>query len=352
MIRRGVHWLTVSWLCALLLAACTNGDNRAAGLPPAPAPTPAAYPPVTLPKDEAPHQDLTEWWYYTGHLAAEDGRRWGFELVVFQVLRGPLAPVYLSHFAVTDRQRGVFRYDERGSQGAQAQPAEGFALDVGGWAMQGRLGRDHLSASMGEYGVDLALSTDRPPVLHDGGLVTFGPAGDSYYYSRTRMDIMGTIDDHGERIPVRGLAWCDRQWGNFLVLGGGWDWFSLQLEDGSDLMLNLIRDNAGTTQLAYGTYVDSSGEFRHLRGDQFEVTPTGQWTSPRTGATYPMGWRAQVREPVLDLTIRPVLESQEVDARRSTSMVYWEGANDVVGTRDGRPIRGQGYVELTGYFTP
>ena len=341
--------LAAVWL--MLLAACSP-DRDGARLPPAPPEAPRQYPPVTLPKDEAPHQDLTEWWYYTGHLQAEDGRRWGFELVVFQALRGTLPPVYLSHFALTDRQRGLFRYEERGSQGPQPQPAEGFSLDVGGWRMQGRLGRDRLGAAMTDYSIDLALSTDRPAVLHDGGLVSFGPAGDSYYYSRTRMDVAGTVEDHGDRVPVRGLAWCDRQWGNFLVLGGGWDWFSVQLEDGSDLMLNLIRDAEGTIRLAYGTYVDRRGEYRHLAADQFDVEPTGRWTSPRSGATYPMGWRARLREPLLDLAIRPVLEDQELDVRATTSTIYWEGESEVAGTRDGRPIRGQAYVELTGYAAP
>ena len=187
---------------------------------------------------------------------------------------------------------------------------------------------------MSAYGIDLRLTTRRPPVLHDGGLVTFGPAGDSYYYSRTRMEIAGTIDDHGERVPVKGLAWFDKQWGNFLVMGGGWDWFSMQLDDGSDLMLNLIRNPAGQTTIAYGTYVAPDGTFRHLTGSQFEVSALGSWTSPRTGITYPSGWRATVREPALDLRIAPVLADQELDTRRSTSLIYWEGAQTVVGTRE------------------
>ena len=338
-------WLLVA---VLLVSACTHQD--VAGLPPAPPPTPVAYEPVTFPKDEAPHADLSEWWYYTGHLEAEDGRRWGFQYVTFQALRGTLPPFYVAHFAVTDRQRGQFRYGEQGTQGAQPQPPEGgFSLDVGGWQMSGRLGQDRLRAALPEYAIDLRATTDRPPVLHGGGLVTFGPAGDSYYYSRTRMDVVGTLVDHGEPVAVRGHAWFDKQWGNFLVMGGGWDWFSVQLDDGSDLMLNLIRDDQSVVRLAYGTYVEPDGQYRHLDASQFEVTPLETWTSPRSGGTYPMGWRARVREPDLDLVIQPVLQDQELDTRRSTSIIYWEGDNDVSGTRDGRPIRGLGYVEMVGY---
>lgn len=337
-------------ICMLgLLTSCTNGRD-VPGLPPAPPPPKPSYPPVTFPKDEAPHQDLSEWWYYTGHLQAADGRRWGFEYVTFQALRATLPPFYVAHLAVTDRQRRSFVYEERGNpQGAQTQPAEGFALDVGGWQMRGRLGRDHLTAALAGYGLDLALSTDRPPVLHDGGLVSFGPAGDSYYYSRTRMDVSGVIDDHGEQVPVRGLAWCDRQWGNFLVMGGGWDWFSVQLEDGSDVMLNLIRDAEGVTRLAYGTFVNPAGEYRHLNAEQFDLTPTGSWTSAKSGATYPMGWRIRLREQELELSLTPALEDQELDTRRSTNTIYWEGDVDVTGTLGGRPIGGHAYVEMTGY---
>ena len=340
-------------ICALArptsarLGACAAAPEP--GLPPAPPPTPNVYPSVTFPKDEAPHADLTEWWYYTGHLQAADGRRWGFELVTFQILRATLQPYYVSHFAITDQQRGQFHFEDRSSFGAQAQPPQGFDLNVGGWQMRGLLGSDKLQATGGEYGIDLSLTTDRPPVLHEGGLVTFGPAGDSYYYSRTRMEIAGTIVDNGEQIPVSGLAWFDKQWGNFLVVGGGWDWFSLQLDDGADLMLNLIRNPAGETTIVYGTYVAPDGSFRHLSGSDFEITPLGQWTSPRSGVTYPSGWRATLREQRLELTITPVLADQELDTRRSTSMVYWEGAQDVTGTRDGKPLAGQGYVELVGY---
>jgi predicted secreted hydrolase len=329
------------------MSACAPASEP--GLPPAPAPTPSAHAPIAFPKDEAPHNDLTEWWYYTGHLEARDGRRWGFEMVTFQVQRATLAPYYVAHFAVTDRQRSQFRYEHRQSQGVQPQPPEGFALDVGGWSMNGLLGQDQLTAATSEYGIDLSLLSRRPPVLHDGGLVSFGAAGDSYYYSRTRMELTGTIDDHGERIPVTGLAWFDKQWGNFLVMGGGWDWFSLQLDDGSDLMLNLIRDPGGQTRIAYGTYVAPDGTFRHLAAGQFEVGALGSWTSPKTGVTYPSGWRATLNDPPLDLRISPVLADQELDARASTGMIYWEGAQSVVGTLGGRPIAGQGYVELVGY---
>jgi predicted secreted hydrolase len=338
----------LSMVAALVLVAgCAR--NAEPALAPPPPPTPIVHAPVSFPKDEAPHGDLTEWWYYTGHLEAADGRRWGFELVSFQILRATLEPYYIAHFAITDQQRQQFHYETRGSRGTQAQPAEGFALDVGGWQMRGLGGNDALQATMTDYGINVGLTSTRAPVLHDGGLVSFGSAGDSYYYSRTRLALSGIIDDHGEQVPVTGLAWFDKQWGNFLVMGGGWDWFSIQLDDGSDVMLNLIRNLEGQTSIAYGTYVAPDGSFRHLPGNQFEVSPLGTWTSPTTGITYPSGWRATLREQALDLTVTPVLADQELDTRKSTSLVYWEGAQKVTGTAGGKPVTGRGYVELVGY---
>ncbi|MFN8522085.1 MAG: lipocalin family protein [Chloroflexota bacterium] len=338
-------------LLAILAAVAINGCTRAPARPLAPAverPS-AVLPPVRLPQDEGPHDDLTEWWYYTGHLDAADGRTWGFELVVFQVLRNAMPPLYLSHFAITDIQRGRFTYAQRRTQGPQPQPERGFALDVDGWRMGGADGSDRISASMPDYAIDLSLESTKPPALHGGGLVTFGVAGDSYYFSRTNMRISGTISDPSGGTPVSGVAWFDRQWGNFLVLGGGWDWFSMHLDDGSELMLNLIRDDTHQVRMAYGTVVERDGTYAHLDAEAFEVSPRGQWVSPHSGAAYPGGWEARVPSRGLSLTIEPLLKDQELRTGQTTGNTYWEGACRVVGNRAGWQVTGRAYVELTGY---
>ena len=205
-------------------------------------PTPLALPPVRFPQDEAPHHDLTEWWYYTGHLSARDaaGRThsYGFELTFFQTLRGQFAPYYAAHFAISDLTRGQFHYDQRA---AFAPPdvipapdsTSGFNLALAGWTARGLGGRDQLAATMSGYAINLGLTATKPDVLHGGnGIITYGDAGYSYYYSRTRMAVSGTITDHGARLTVSGLAWMDHQWGNFVSLAGaGWDWYSIQLDD-------------------------------------------------------------------------------------------------------------------------
>jgi predicted secreted hydrolase len=326
---------------------------------PVPTPVSTAVPwlkrppaPIALPADEAPHDVLTEWWYYTGHLDGRDGARYGFEFVVFQVRIGEGGPLYLSHFAVTDIGRGRFRYDQRQASGPQPPPAGGgFALALDDWRMAGRDGRDQLAATMDGYGIDLTLTARKPPALHLGeGFISFGAAGDSYYYSRTRMAVEGTIVADGVRRPVTGEAWFDHQWGDFIsVKGGGWDWYSVQLTDQSEVMIFNVRDPSGKPVILYGSLVDPAGRTTDLQAGEIGLEATGEWTSPRSGATYPSGWRLRLPAHALDLTVTPVLLDQELDTEATTGVIYWEGAVDVAGTRHGRPITGRGYVELTGY---
>jgi predicted secreted hydrolase len=331
---------------------------------------------------------------------------YGFELVFFRGVRGDRPPAYAAHFAVTDLPRQRFRYHQRvdvaleegpglpvrpgGSPGAApssaagtarttaavgragqtaapcasgrpagvigiAPPGGGFDLALGGWRMAGRDGADRLSSTMPGYALEVALQAVRPPALHLGqpplqpGLISFGPAGYSYYYSRTRMDLSGTLEVDGARRPVRGLAWMDHQWGDFLVLGGGgWDWFAANLNDGRDVTLSLVRDAAGTTVLAYGTLVEPGGAARHLPPEDLRVEPIGEWTSPRTRVRYPSGWRVRLPQEGLDLLWLPLLEDQELDARPSSGVIYWEGATAVLDAAT-RADLGRGYVELTGY---
>jgi predicted secreted hydrolase len=221
------------------------------------------------------------------------------------------------------------------------------------WTVQGADGRDHLSAGGSPGEIELDLTTDRPPVLHDDdGWVDLGPAGGTYYYSRTRMDVVGTFAaPGGEPIAVRGLAWFDHQWGDFIAVGaGGWDWFSVQLDDGRDLTISLVHGPGGVEVLDYGTLVAADGSARHLRGDDFKVSVLGRWLSPHSGADYPAGWRIELPSENLTLELAATLEDQELDTKATTGVTYWEGEVTATGTsRDGGPLAGRGYVELTGY---
>ncbi|QBD82380.1 carotenoid 1,2-hydratase [Ktedonosporobacter rubrisoli] len=324
-------------------------------------PTPQ-LPPIHFPQDEGAHNKLTEWWYYTGHLNATSGdgktHHYGFEMVIFQALRSNLPPVYASHFAISDITRGEFHYDQRRRVVSSAAipdgtSTQGINVNVGDWSIRGLDGHDHLAASMKDYTVDLNLLARKEPVLHNkDGLITYGLAGYSYYYSRTNMEISGTIIDHGQHMNVTGKAWMDHQWGNFLTLGsGGWDWFSLQFKDNTEIMLYFIRDASGKILSTYIGYIDAQARDYLIPAQALQTSVLGSWTSPQTHITYPSGWKLTINDQHVQatLTITPQLKDQELVVYPSTGNVYWEGAVSISGQLNEKPVDGEGYIELTGY---
>lgn len=342
-------------LCSLLLSGCltsAGASSRPATATAAPVqkPTPVAVPDrVSLPRDEAAHDDLTEWWYYTGHLTAA-ARQYGFELVVFQAHRGDNPAGYAAHFAITDHASQRFFYDQRVAVGDLPQSAQGFDLPVRDWRISGDGPVDHLVAASGPYAIDLSVRAEKPAALHKGrGVVGVGAAGTSFYYSYTRMAVSGTLSDHGRATRAAGSAWMDHEWGDFVVGGPvGWQWFGVQLDDGRELMAWLVRGAGGAT-LPYGTWVDRDGTASDLAPGDADVTGLGRWTSDTTGITYPSGWELRVGSRALDLTLTPVLPDQELDVAASTGEPYWEGEAEARGSEAGSPVTGKAYVELTGY---
>jgi predicted secreted hydrolase len=379
------------------IAGCAAGQpilaNAVAPVPSVAPPTdPPVRPsdplPVVLPRDDGPHDRLSEWWYYTGHLdgTAPNGthRELGFEYVIFRAERGGFPTAWASHLAITDETGDRFLYGQRleVGEGVDRSPRDadgtpsGFDLALTGidptdfttfdqppWTMSGSNGTDRLDATMapleavaagstGALALALDLRATKPAALHDGdGWIDFGPAGSSYYYSRTAMDASGTLTLDGQRLAVAGNAWFDHQWGDYITVGGGgWDWFAVNFDDGTDVTLSLVRDADGSYPLIYGTIVDSDGRTRHLGRDDFSIEVTDRWTSPATGATYPAGWTIEIPSAGdLRLQLRPTVADQELDTRATIGIVYWEGSQVVTGTRSGVPVSGKAYVELTGY---
>ena len=324
--------------------------------------TPHTLPPVRFPQDEAPHRDLTEWWYYTGHMDATtpDGKlhHYGFEFVIFQALRSDLPPIYAAHFAISDVTTGQFHYDQRrliepNAMLPNGTSTSGFNLALGNWTMRGLNGLDHLSATMTNYALQLNLLGLKPPTLHNGnGIITNGLAGFSYYYSRTRMSLSGTFIDHNQPLHVTGEAWMDHQWGNFLALGsGGWDWFSVQLNNFTELMIYRFRDASGKAISTYVGYIGPRTDDHLLPASALHIIILDHWTSPITHITYPSGWRLDISNPQLQasLTLLPELKDQELVVYSSTGNSYWEGAVSIQGQSAGVAVQGEGYVELTGY---
>jgi predicted secreted hydrolase len=388
--RASLAAVALGALLAVSLAAC-GGTPILANPPLVVAGPPTATPrasnppdpvPIAFPRDDGPHDRLTEWWYDTGHLSTSDGRHFGFEFVIFRAERGDVPVTWASHLALTDESSNRFVYAQRSQIGpavdrsphdAAGSPT-GYDLAIAGqdpqdptapvgspWAMAGSGGRDHLTAALSPveaagtglpFGLDLALTPLKPPALHDTvGWVPFGPAGGSYYYSRTRLDLTGSLQLGGALpMAVTGEAWFDHQWGDFVsVGGGGWDWFAMNLADGTDLTLSLVRAADGTYPIVYGTLVAPSGSAAHLDASSFTVTATGSWTSAKTAATYPAGWRIDVPAHELSISLAPTVADQELDTRATTGVVYWEGSQHVAATVAGQAVGGEAYVELTGY---
>lgn len=307
---------------------------------------------VTFPKDDGAHEALTEWWYYTGHIVTESGGEYGFQDVFFKAKRG-FASGFAAHMAITDKTNGTFAYDQRVAlpKGVAQPTSEGFSYRIGDWSMAGADGADHIEGSAGAFSWSLDLVSTKPAVLHGGdGYTSNESDAESYYYSRTRMSVTGTLTVNGIGEAVTGQGWMDHQWGDFENFSeGGWDWFSVQLDDNREVMVYYIRDGTDVLSLAVGTVVNADGTYTEIDGADVELTVTDEWTSAESGATYPMGWNLAIPSIGLEMSVVPVIQNQELDTRRTTLLTYWEGAVEVTGKDPDGVVTGVGYVELTGY---
>jgi predicted secreted hydrolase len=177
-------------------------------------------------------------------------------------------------------------------------------------------------------------------------------AAASYYYSVTRLETKGHLTLNGRTLGVDGVSWMDHEFFSSAMAPGlvGWDWFALQLDDGREVMLYLLRHQDGSLDPAScGTLVDAAGKTRHLTLSDFQVKSTGVWKSPHSQASYPAGWQINFPGAGLNLTLAPTLADQEVRAGLPAKVSYWEGQVKIQGRQEGSPITGRGYVELTGY---
>jgi len=325
--------------------------------------------PLRFPDDHAAHPDFKiEWWYYTGNVAAPDGRRFGYQFTLF---RNALAPpdtstratewgtnqLYMGHLALTDIAANRFYAFERFSRGAadlagsHAQPFRVWLEDWEAAQAGPTMPPMRIRASEGGVQLDLMLEPMKPMVLQgDRGYSVKGPgAGNaSYYYSYTRLNTTGRIETPEGSYEVQGLSWMDREWSSSLLDKHqvGWDWFSLQLTDRREIMYFIVREGGAEAQpYADGVVVQPDGSRIPLHPGELTLDAVDTWESPLDGATYPSGWRMQIPSQRIDLSIEPAIKNQEVDL----SVRYWEGSVTVTGSSDGRPVDGRGYVELTGY---
>ena len=354
---------------ALLAVACGGNTTPESIIEPSPSlthsPTSAAPGPqvasptvettpeplITLPADEGPHDSAIEWWYFNGLLTDDRGREYSYHYVTLQSKAIETAVPHVLQASLGDHTAGKHLTGEQVLIDTLDLDATGVDVAVNGWRMRGDGDSYILKFTLGEYTLDLEAVSTRPPVLHQGvGLVDLGPAGDTFYYTRPRLDVTGSITIGGEQRPVTGAAWMDHQWGDVVGQRVGWDWVSVQLDDGSDLMAVLVWDPLNRAPFAgYGTFVSSDGSVLTLEEADVSITSTETWTSGATGIEYPSGWTLTVDSLDLRLELEPVLKDSEFAGSRFTPAAYWEGEVRVAGTVRGRSVGGRGFVELVGY---
>ncbi len=318
---------------------------------------------LVFPGDHGAHPDFrTEWWYATGWLNLPAGSPVGFQITFFRVRTGigedspsAFAPrqLVLAHAAIADPAHGRLRHDQRSARAGFGRA--GFANDrtqvwIGDWRLAQEDERRYRAVVRStEFAYDLTLVADGPPLLN--GVAGFSakapdPRHASHYYSRPQLGAAGTLTLAGRTQPVSGQGWLDHEWSSELLADAakGWDWIGINLDDGSALMAFRLRGADDAALWAAASLRPAAGLAETFPPAAVAFAPLRQWRSPRTGITYPVAWRVRVGQRVFEL--QALMDDQELDSRRSTGAIYWEGAVRLL--EDGREI-GRGYLEMTGY---
>jgi predicted secreted hydrolase len=303
-----------------------------------------------FPRDHFEHQDFrTEWWYYTGNVTDAAGERYGFELVFFRQGENrrsdsksawAVQDVYLAHAALTDAKGKQFWYEERLNRAGPGVAGASFdkhRIWNGNWQSVWDGETQTLDAITEHFKFHLQLRPEKPFVIQGENGVSQkgeGKGRASHYVSFPLLKATGNINGK----PVTGKAWMDHEWFTEQLAPDqvGWDWFSIQLDNNTELMLFELRKKDGSLdEHSAGTYIDEKAH--HLLSRDFKLTPIKYWQK------YPVQWRIQIPSLGIDITSKAVLEDQELKGPPG----YWEGAVDYKGTRSGA-----GYIEMTGYNRP
>lgn len=324
---------------------------------------------LVFPDDFGAHPDFrTEWWYATGWLKRQDGRPLGFQITFFRVRTGigerntsRFAPrqLLLAHAAIADPDFGRLRHSERAARAGFGHA--GYTIGrskvwIGNWRFaqqENAQGQRYQASVRGEdFAYDLALDATTPPLLN--GQQGFSrkaaePRHASFYYSRPQLAVSGSLSLNGRTEAVSGHAWLDHEWSSELLppAAQGWDWIGINLDDGGALMAFRLRGSEVPALWAAASYRAADGTARTYPPEAVAFAPLRHWRSPRTGIAYPVEW--EIRVGRRDFLLRPLMDDQELDSRRTTGAVYWEGAARLF--EGGREV-GRGYLEMTGYGDP
>ena len=346
-----------------------------------------------FPDDHGVHPGFkTEWWYYTGNLFSEDGRQFGYQFTIF---RNQLSPsgedfarinqkqsaqmnleltstndsewstnqLYLAHFAISDVSKRDHVFNERysrgtaGLAGASVNPYRIWLEDWEITRVTDLKATDErfpvrIKAEMSDgTALEVVLNPQKPLVLQgeEGYDKKGGEDGNaSYYISFTRMQTEGLLKKDGESLVVSGLSWMDHEWSTSALDSGqtGWDWFSIQLSNGYELMYYQIRNaDPELAPQTTGSLITPNGQKRDLGQGEVQLEVLEYWTSPHTGARYPLQWTLGIPSEELKVDVATVFDDQEM----TVSVQYYEGALQVSGKFRDEAIDGNGYIEMTGY---
>ncbi|MCH2531604.1 MAG: hypothetical protein MK127_02160 [Dehalococcoidia bacterium] len=325
----------------VLLSACQTTS---------PTPTPPfGLPPLTLPSDESPHNYLAEWWYFNAHLENEEKGTFALHDVIFQVQEpSSNRTMYVRQVGLSTPEQDHFTSERiRATSSIPTFAPGNFDFTIGDSKMQGTQGRHYfLSGTVNKYKYELKLTATTSPLLHGGGILDYEDAGITYYYTRPRLDIEGFLTlASGEKIKVDGLGWLDKQWGDFQPVAVEWDWASIQLNDGTDLMISLLYNRNGEPIENYATIRKAGQDPKFLTRDQF-IFKSGneEWQSPKTGTFYRTEWYLDIPSEKLQLTLISLNQTSEFTGNL-LPVTYWESGVKVLNRVNGESI-GQGFVEL------
>jgi predicted secreted hydrolase len=333
----------------------------------------------SFPQDHFSHPEFkTEWWYYSGHLQSlgGDGKSFGYQLTFFrtgltretkhQKSKWSIQDLYFAHLAITDESKKKFEYLEkisRGSLGEAGAPPyktgeKTFRIWIEDWSIEGKgpgIQNHILKAGDKFFGIELMLTPGKNPVIHGQNGISQKAEGEGYashYYSIPRLKTEGKIFLQNKEVSVQGISWMDHEFGSSQLreYQVGWDWFSIQLDRGMELMFYQIRQRDGKIDpYSSGTIIFPDGTYQHLSKNEFQIEVLDHWKSSSSGAVYPSKWRIKVPGHRIDLTISPTVKDQELITKESTRVTYWEGSAKVEGEYQNNPVNGMAYVELTGY---
>ena len=323
-----------------------------------------------FPRDDFSHDNFrVEWWYYTGNLESDKGRRFGYQLTFFRVglegynpINNPskwkVDHIYFAHMTVSDIQNKKFHFFERinrkGIKNAGAA-TDRFMIWNSDWNLSAEENMQKIKALENDTGIELSLIPIKKRVFHGKNGISIkgsNKGNASHYFSYTRMKTEGSIFIKGEKFQVKGSSWMDHEFSSNPLNPSlaGWDWFSIKLDNQTEIMLYQLRKKNGNTDPnSSGTFISADQNYHHLTLNEFSISNKSSWTSEKTGAIYPVVWEIDILESDIHLIIIPDFSNQELYHLRSISGSYWEGSVSIKGSAGGKPVTGTGYVELVGY---